>query len=131
MRRDTPKKALRSFGFIVGGGFAAIGLFPALFRGKPPHTWALVVAALLAGVAAVFPAALAPVHRVWMAAGHFLGFVNTRIILFLIYYLVFTPVGVAKRMFGYDPMRRRFDRKLESYRIPKRPRPAAHMERQF
>jgi hypothetical protein len=46
-----------------------------------------------------------------------IGFVVSHVVLALVYYLVLTPIGLAMRVFGYDPMRREFDRSAESYWI--------------
>jgi hypothetical protein len=127
----APVKPLRSFGFLVGGVFALLGVWPRLVHGAPWRLWALVAAALLVVPAAVAPRLLAPVHRVWMRVGHWLGFINTRIILGVAFYLVFTPVGAVMRWCGRDPMGRRFDRDAASYRIPREPRGGEHMRQQF
>jgi hypothetical protein len=66
-----------------------------------------------------------------MRVGGMLGFVNTRIILGIAFYLVFTPLGVLMRWFGRDPLGQHFDRKAASYRIPRAPRPGTHMRQQF
>lgn len=127
----TPVKPLRSFGFLVGGVFALLGVWPRLVHGAPWRLWALALAALLVVPAAVAPRLLAPVHRVWMRVGHWLGFINTRIILGVAFYLVFTPIGTVMRWCGWDPLGRRFDRAAASYRIPREPRPGEHMRQQF
>ena len=126
----TPR-TLRSFGLLVGGAFAVIGLWPRVWRGEPPRLWALVLAVLLAGFGLVLPRALRHPYRGWMALGHALGWVNTRILLGLVFYLVVTPMGIVMRLFGKDPMRRRFDRGASSYRIGREARPGTHMRRQF
>ena len=66
-----------------------------------------------------------------MTIGYMLGWVNTRIILGLIYYLVFAPLGLSMRLFGKDSMRRRFEPSAESYRVVKQQRPGSHMKQQF
>ena len=48
-----------------------------------------------------------------------LGFVVSHVLLAAVYYLLLTPMGVAMRAFGYDPMGRRFDPGAESYWIPR------------
>jgi hypothetical protein len=106
-------------------------VLPWVFRGAPVRTWALVLAVLLVGFGLVWPAALRYPYRGWMALGHALGWINSRILLSLVFYLVVTPIGLAIRLFGRDPMRRGFDRKAQSYRIPREPRPGEHMRRQF
>ena len=124
-------RSLRSFGFLVGGIFLAMGVWPAVFRHQEPRLWALVVALLLLGPAAVYPRALGPVHRVWMKIGHALGFINTRIILGLLYYVIVTPIGLILRLLGKDPMQRGFDPRASTYRLPRQPRPGSHMKHQF
>ncbi len=36
-----------------------------------------------------------------------IGFVVSHVVLAMVYYLVMTPIGVAMRLFGYDPMTRK------------------------
>ena len=131
MRRHDDTKQLRQFGLIVGGIFALIGIWPALLHGRPLRTWALVLAAALVLPALVAPRRLRPVHRIWMTAGELLGWVNTRILLGLLFYGVVTPLGVLMRRLGRDPMQRAFDARAETYRVPKPVRPGSHMARQF
>ena len=126
----TPKE-LRKFGLMVGGIFCAIGLWPALFRGQPLRSWALIVGVLLLVPALTIPRVLAPVYRVWMLVGEALGWINTRILLGVVFFLVITPMGVVRHLLGKNTMRRSFDPDVESYRVVKRARPGTHMTRQF
>jgi hypothetical protein len=48
-----------------------------------------------------------------------LGHVNSRVLLTLMYYLVFTPYGLLSRLFGRDPLRRRGPA-LESYWVERK-----------
>jgi hypothetical protein len=48
------------------------------------------------------------------------------LILGIMFYAVFTPMGMVMRLLGKDPLRLRFDQKLSSYwveRIPPGPKP--------
>ena len=131
MAENVPKKTLRSFGLLVGGIWGVIGLWPLVFRREPPRLWALGLMAVLAGLGLVAPSLLRHPYRGWMALGHVLGWINTRILLGLVFYLLITPMGVVMRWFGRDPMRRGFDAKAASYRIDRASRPGTHMRRQF
>ncbi len=131
MNSTAETRQYRSFGLLVGGIFGLIGLWPALFRGQNPRLWAILLAGLLLLPAVVLPKSLAPVHRIWMAAGHVLGWINTRIILGVVFYGLLTPMGLAMRLLGKDPLRRRFDPKAETYRVTRPPRPGSHMTHQF
>ncbi|MEI8374231.1 MAG: SxtJ family membrane protein [Planctomycetota bacterium] len=48
------------------------------------------------------------------------GFVVSYLILGVVYYFVFTPVGLLMRLFGYDPLNRGFDSNRESYWVPRK-----------
>lgn len=124
-------RSLRSFGFLVGGVFLLIGTWPFALRAEAPRVWAIVAGAILVAPALVYPRALAPIHRGWMKIGRLLGWINTRIVLSVIYYLILTPIGLVLRWLGQDPLRRRFDRQAETYRLPREARPASHMRNQF
>jgi len=131
MTRNTDAAQLRNFGLLVGGIFCAIGLWPAVIRGAGPRSWALVVGVLLLAPALLAPRILMPVYRIWMTVGEALGWINTRILLGVVFYGLITPMGLIRRLRREDPMRRRHDPAAQSYRVPKPPRPGAHMNRQF
>ena len=127
----TSTKQLRSFGLLVGGIFGVICVWPFLFRAQNIRMWAAALAVLLIVPALAMPRALRPAHRVWMSIGLALGWINSRIILGIMFYAVFTPVAFVMRLLGHDPMRRKSDSSLETYRIQRQPRPASHMRHQF
>jgi len=131
MQNEITIKRLRSFGLTVGGIFALIGLWPLVIRSADPRWWALLIGACLTVPAVVYPGCLFWVYRGWMMLGHVLGWVNTRIILSAVFYLVVTPIGIVRRWLGKDSMERRLRPELDSYRIVRRPRPASHLTKQY
>jgi hypothetical protein len=94
MTRNTDAAQLRKFGLLVGGIFCAIGLWPAVIRGAGPRSWALIVGVLLLVPALLAPRVLAPVYRIWMTVGEALGWINTRILLGVVFYGLITPMGL-------------------------------------
>ena len=128
---DSRQPPLRSFGFIVAAGFGVIALWPWVVRGQSVRPWALVIAVPMFTAGLLFPRILKPLFKVWMAVGELLGWVNTRIILTLVFYGLIVPIGSLLRLTKKDPMGRRFDRAAASYRIPRTKRPASHMLRQY
>lgn len=122
---------LRRFGLIVGGIFGAIGIWPAVVRGQSARLWMVGLAIALVVPALLAPRVLAPAHRAWMALGDALGWINTRLVLGLIFFGVVTPTGLVLRLIGRDPMRRAFESNAVSYRVLRKTRPGAHMTRQF
>jgi hypothetical protein len=122
---------LRSFGLIVGGIFGAIGLWPAVIRGGGVRLWCLGLAAALILPAVFAPTLLGPAHRPWMALGAVLGWINTRLVLGIVFFGLITPIGIVLRLAGRDPMQRAFDRNATTYRVRRASRPGAHLLRQF
>jgi hypothetical protein len=58
-------------------------------------------------------------HIIWMTIAVALGWVNSRILLTLMFYLVFTPYGFISRLVGRDPLDRRAAGR-ESYWMPRK-----------
>ena len=131
MNHEVEVKELRNFGLMVGGIFLVIGLWPMVWRGEGMRLWAIGLGGLLIPLGLLMPAVLVPVFKVWMKVGHVLGWINTRIILGVLFYGLITPMGVVMRLFGWDAMRRVLVRDVESYRVVRQPRPRTHMTRQF
>ena len=131
MQNEVDNKQLRSFGLIVGGIFAVIGVWPLVIHSAEPRWWALIVATLLVLPAAIYPRSLYWPHKGWMALGHVLGWINTRIILGMVFYAVVSPIGFVRRLMGKDPMGRQHRPDLESYRVIRTPRPPSHLTKQY
>ncbi|TGN20406.1 SxtJ family membrane protein [Leptospira idonii] len=123
---------LRKFAFIVGGVLALVfgALIPYLNRGSW-NPYLVYGGSAVVFLGAVFPKSLYYPHKVWMWIGEILGWINTRIILSVIFFVLFTPIGLLKRLFGNDSMRRKLEPEADSYRIPSSTREASHMERPF
>lgn len=131
MEQSATKKDLRSFGLLVGGVFSVIGLWPLLLRGEPYRFWAVGLGGMLILLGGAIPSVLAPLHRLWMWIGHILGWINTRILLGLVFYGLVTPIGIVFRLMGKDVMRQVFAQDSPTYRVARQPRPRGHMKYQF
>ena len=90
-----------------------------LWRGHEMRATILTSAAVALACSSIASASAALwFHRRWMQLAAVLGYVNTRILLGVMYYGVFTPLGFARRLLGRDPLRRRGPR-ADSYWIPR------------
>lgn len=89
-----------------------------LWRHKPIYFWFLGIGALfgIAGLAA--PVSLRYINMAWMKLAAGLGWLNSRIILSVFYFIIFTPVGFVARIIGKDMLDISWKRKRESYWIP-------------
>ena len=108
MKDIISKKQLREFGLLIGFGFPIIigWLLPSLF-GHEFRAWTLWVGipGLILGLSA--PRLLHYPYKGWMALGHTLGWINSHIILGLVFVVVLQPIAYVMRLRGYDPLRRR------------------------
>ena len=112
-------KKLRDFGLLTGAILAILFgvLLPWLFDHSIP-IWPWVVATILSFSALLQPYFLRPIYKVCMTIGQALGWVNTRIILCVLFYIIFLPVGLFMKLIGRDPMARKLNRaEKTSYRI--------------
>ncbi len=95
---------LRKFGLLFSVLAALLACYLTWRRGFPAAMAPAAVSAalLLAGLA--FPAGLKPLWWPWMIAARVLGFVNSHLLLAVVFYLMFTPIGLLMRLFGRDPL---------------------------
>jgi hypothetical protein len=131
MDQAATRKELRQFGLLVGAVFTVIGLWPRVFRGEPLRLWAIGIGGLLIVCGGALPSVLAPIHKVWMWVGHILGWINTRILLSIVFYALLTPIGLVFRLMGKEKMRQAFAESSTTYRVVRTPRPHSHMKYQF
>jgi len=111
-------KELRDFGLIFGALLVLLFgfLFPWFFNKAFPF-WPWWVFAVTGSLALVYPLSLKPLYEIWMLFGAVMGWLNTRFILGIIFYLVFTPFGIVMRIFGKDPLSIKLDSKATTYRV--------------
>ena len=126
-------RAEREFGLIVGGMLLLVSIWWT-YRGKFHSLTQITLAAgaLLVLLGILFPRILYYLNQAWMTLAEGLSFVSTRIILAFVYFVVVTPIGIIKRMTGWDPLNRR-SAPRESYWQPysERQRDPRHYEKMF
>lgn len=114
------KSGNRSFGLVMAGAFLIVSLVP-LVRGNPVHPWGAAAAGVFLAAALLFPAALSPLNRLWFRFGLLLHAITSPLLLGALFYLVFTPIGLLRRLLGGDPLRRKPDPGRGSYWIERSP----------
>ena len=124
---------LRQFGLLFGAILVLLfGLLLPFFIGYSFPLWPWVVALLFTVLALLAPTALTPFYRGWMRFGLIAGFINTRMIMFLLYYALFVPTGLVMKLFGRDALTRTTGGKnSDSYRVASAVRPNDHFERPY
>jgi len=124
---------LRKFGLTTGAIIVVLFafLFPWIFDMAAMPIWPWIVAGILWVPAIFIPRVLGPVYTNWMKIGHAIGWVNTRIILGLLFYVLVLPMGLIMRLFGNDPMARKVNKSASSYRIVSVSEPKDRLEKPF
>lgn len=96
--RSDPR-SLKDFGITLGVFFILLSVF-FWWRGRTAYPYVLTLGVFFLFFALAAPAFLKPVQKVWMTAALLMGWVMTRVILCVIYYLVITPIGWTAKVFG-------------------------------
>ena len=125
-------KELREFGLLTGGIIAGLfGLILPLIKGHSLPIIPWVIGIVLVGLAIFLPKSLDPIYRVWMKIGLALGWVNSRIILSIVFFLILTPMAFIMKLLKRDTMARKFDFQVESYRVSSKVHPNSGMEKPY
>jgi len=123
---------LRNFGLVTAGLVAGVfGLALPWLRHQEFHRWPWVLSGALILPALVWPPALRYVHWLWVRIGLVLGWINSRIILTILFFVVILPLGLLMRALGHDPVARKLDPQAPTYRVSSRKRTRESMERPF
>jgi len=94
----------RRFGLTLSGAFLVLaGVL--WWRESRGAAGAAELGVLLMLAALTVPTRLGSVYRTWMRLGAAIATVTNPIILGMLYFLVFTPVGVVMRLVGRDPLK--------------------------
>jgi hypothetical protein len=112
------RKELRSFAITIG--IAAILLGSLFFwRGKAYYPFWLIIGSTVLLLGFVSPRILVPFHKVWMTISILMGWIMTRIILIVLFYVILTPIGLVARLMGKDFLNLKIDTNFKSYWIPR------------
>lgn len=104
----------RSFGLVFAVVFLFVTCSPILHK-APPRWWALVVSGSFAAIGLLKPNLLSWFNRQWLELGVLLGKIVSPVALGILFYGVFTPVGVVMRLLGNDPLDLKRDAAAGSY----------------
>jgi hypothetical protein len=123
LKTDPTTRELRQF---AGLWLPAIGLVAAWLlwgaTGNVPLASTIAAALIALGVVGLArPAVMRPLFVGWMAAAYPIGWVVGHLLLALLYFAVLTPIGLALRLAGRDPLQRRWDPSATTYWQPHQP----------
>ena len=114
-RREQRRK-LRNFGLTVGIAFGVLAAL-LLWRDRAHYVYFAVVSVAFLGLGLLIPTVLKPVEKVWMTFAGAMGWVMTRVILCVLFFAVFTPIGLIARLLGKDFLNLKMDKSAQTYWI--------------
>ena len=97
----TDKKSIKSFGITIGIILFFISLI-LLVNENPLFKNLGIISSIFFISGLVVPMMLKPFYLIWMIFAAILGWVMTRVILCLVFYLILTPIGLITRLLGED-----------------------------
>ena len=105
----SEKKQIRQFSAAMG---AFLALLASINLYRHGHAWPVLYGAggAFAVVGLAVPIAVKPVFRLWMKIAGALGWFNTRLLLSIVFFLVFAPIGLVTRLLRIDLMDQKFPR---------------------
>ncbi len=112
---------IRIWALLLSGIFGVIGAVQFLIwhhERAASIFWILAVVILVPGL--FFPVILKPVYRLWLKFAAVLAWFNTRLILGLTFFLVFTPIGILLKLLRKDLIGEKWDAQAASYWIERK-----------
>jgi Saxitoxin biosynthesis operon protein SxtJ len=121
---DPPRTTLRQFAGLWLVFFGGIALWQGLARGHTRLALSCAVLALIIGLLGLTrPEWVRLIYVGWMVLAFPIGWTVSQVMLAVIYFGLFTPIGLVFRLRGRDPLHRTRRPEPESYWVPK-PMPA-------
>ena len=110
----SDKRDLRNFGLTIG---IALGLLSALlwWKGKGSYEIFIYISLAFIILGLVLPRILKPLQIAWMTFAVILGWFMTRLILSVLFYIVFTGISLLAKLFGKKFLDLKIDKSKTSY----------------
>ena len=106
VKKKITKKQLFEFGIIMGLCIPVIiGFLIPLINGHSFQLWTLWLGFSFLIIGIIKPKILFYPYILWMKIGNVLGWINSHIILGLVFIFVLQPIAYIMRLTGYDPLR--------------------------
>jgi len=95
------KDDIKKFSLIWSVVFIAIGFYPLLYSLEIRY-WSVILAAIFIIIAFTRPMLLKQFYRIWIKIGEIIGGVISKMILFILYFGLFTPISYFLKFLGKD-----------------------------
>ena len=117
IKEKTSNKQLFDFGIIMGFGIPIIiGFLVPFINGHGFQVWTIWLGLSFLAIGIIKPKMLIFPYRLWMKIGHVLGWINSKLILGLVFLTVLIPISFFMKIFGYDPLKIKRNKNNKTYR---------------
>lgn len=119
------------FGIVCSVFFFAVSLLP-LLKGDRIRLWTIFIGIIFLLLSFLLPAALTPLRKAWIRIGFLLQKITEPLILGIVFYGFFAPIGVIMRWVGKDPlnMKKRYG-ETNNWRLRNCDSTTSNMKNQF
>ena len=108
MKQTLSKKKLREFGILMGIFFPLFfGWLIPFLKGYIFLKWSLLIGLFFLIIGIAFPRKLIYPYRFWTSLGNYLGWINSRIILGMVFIFIVQPIALIMKIIGYDPLNKK------------------------
>lgn len=130
---NPSSKDLRIFAALQIVFFAIVAVMALNKGASNTVAVSIVTVSTIAGiVGCVKPSVIRPIYVGWMVAVFPIGWTVSHLILAVIFYLIFTSIGLIMKLVGRNPLARSFDRTVTTYWKPRTtPSDSSRYFRQF
>ena len=111
-----PQNSNKSFGLLFFIVFLIIGLWP-IKNGDSLNIYFIAISITFLILGLINSKLLSPLNKIWIKLGEILGIIISPIVMFLVYFIVLTPISLIVRLFGKDLLGLKFFKKNDSYWI--------------
>ena len=108
------REEVRRFGLLFAGLCALVATY-LLFRGRAAWPWFAGGGIFFLATGLLGYPVLRPLYIGWMKFALVLGWVNTRILLGLFFYLILSPIAVILKLLGKDLLDEKIDPHASTY----------------
>lgn len=111
---DSSDSAVKKTGLTIGVVLILISLL-LWYLGKNSFMYFSSIGGLSIILALIAIPVLRPFHKLWMMLAALMGFVMSRVILTILFYIILTPIAIIAKIFGKKFMPLKFDKNISTY----------------
>ena len=124
----SKKNSNKSFGFLFFLVFLTVGLWP-FMSSESIRIWSIILSVIFLTLGIINSKILNPFKKGWIKLGELLGRIIAPVVMFAIFFLIVTPIGLLMKLLGKDIINLKFNKKIKSYWMTRKA--IKSMKRQF